>query len=144
MSAYASSAGSADVASWLLLLGSNLDSDARVHAALAALRKLGPAACVTAVRRLPAHGDAGAPDYHNVLATLESALDRTTLVANLKRIERELGRERGSGRVAIDIDLLASRDGARWVVDPHALEKHDIKKPPAPLLLREAGIDIQG
>lgn len=128
---------------WLLLLGSNLDSDERVHTALAALRKLGPAEFATTIRRLPAHGDAASPDYHNVLAMLESGLDRATLVANLKRIERELGRVRGGGRVAIDIDLLASREGARWVADPHAVEKDDIERPPAPLLLREAGIDIE-
>jgi len=127
---------------WLLMLGSNLDGDERVHAALAALRALGPVAPVTMIRRLPAHGDASAPDYHNVLATLESGLDRTALVADLKRIERELGRVRGSGRVAIDIDLLARRDGARWLADPHAVEKGDIDRPPTPLLLREAGISI--
>ncbi|WHZ20239.1 MAG: hypothetical protein OJF55_002388 [Rhodanobacteraceae bacterium] len=129
--------------SWLLMLGSNLDSDERVHAALAALHKLGPAAFVTAIRRLPAHGDAAAPDYHNALATLESALDRTAFVANLKRIERELGRVRGSGRVAIDIDLLAHRDGERWIADPHAVEKGDLAQPPAKLLLHEAGITVE-
>lgn len=128
---------------WLLMLGSNLDGDERVHAALAALRALGPAAFATVILRLPAHGDASAPDYYNALAILESGLDRTALVTNLKRIERELGRVHGSGRVAIDIDLLARRDGGRWIADPHALEKNDIGKPPAPLLLREAGIDIE-
>lgn len=124
------------------MLGSNLDSDERMHAALAALRALGPVTRVTAIRRLPAHGDVDAPDYYNALATLESAMDGSTLVASLKRIERELGRQRGSGRVAIDIDLLACRDGARWIADPHALEKDDLGKAPAPLLLREAGIDV--
>lgn len=131
---------------WLLMLGSNLDSDERVHAALAALRALGPAAPVTAIRRLSAHGDTDAPDYYNVLATLESGLDRTTLIANLKRIEHELGRVCDSGRVAIDIDVLACRDGTRWLADPHAVEKGDLDQPSTPVLLHEAGmsIDIDG
>ncbi len=129
---------------WLLMLGSNLDSDERVHAALAALRALGPAAPVTEIRRLPAHGDASAPDYYNVLVTLESGQDRTALVASLKRIERGLGRVHGGGRVAIDIDLLARRDGACGLADPHAIEKGDLDQPPATVLLREAGIAIEG
>lgn len=128
---------------WLLLLGSNLADDARVHAALAALGPLGAVTRVTAIRRLPAHGDASAPDYFNVLATLASDLDRDALVASLKRIERELGRVHGSGRVAIDIDLLACRDDNRWLADAHAIEKNDLEKPPAPLLLREAGITVE-
>lgn len=128
---------------WLLLLGSNLDDDARVRAALDALCTLGPVNQATAIRRLPAHGDASAPDYHNALATLHADLDRDTLVAHLKRIEKELGRVRGSGRVAIDIDLLARQDGARWVADTHAFEKGDLAHAPAPLLLREAGIDVE-
>ncbi|MBN8737736.1 MAG: 2-amino-4-hydroxy-6-hydroxymethyldihydropteridine diphosphokinase [Xanthomonadales bacterium] len=129
--------------SWLLMLGSNLDGDERVHAALAALRMLGPAKFVTTIRRLPAHGDASAPDFHNVLVTLESGRDRAALVADLKRIEHELGRVHGSGRVAIDIDLLARRDGVRWLADPHATEKGDLDQPPARVLLREAGIAVE-
>ncbi|MBS0383667.1 MAG: 2-amino-4-hydroxy-6-hydroxymethyldihydropteridine diphosphokinase [Proteobacteria bacterium] len=127
---------------WLLLLGSNFDSNERVHAALAALRALGPAALVTAILRLPAHGGARVPDYYNALATLESSLDREVLVGNLKRIEHELGRVHGSGRVAIDIDLLACRDGGRWLADRHAIEKGDLGQSPVPQLLREAGIRI--
>lgn len=126
------------------MLGSNLDGDQCVHAALAALHALGSTTPVTVIRRLPAHGDASAPDFYNVLATLESGQDRAALVADLKRIERELGRVRGSGRVAIDIDLLARRDGTRWLADPHAIEKGDLDQPPATVLLREAGIAVEG
>lgn len=128
---------------WLLLLGSNLATDERVRAALSALHGIGVAAFLSSIVKSPAHGDAGAPDYFNALVKLESDLDRAALVANLKRIERELGRVHGSGRVAIDIDPLACRDGARWLADPHAVEKGDLNRPPASTLLREAGIDIQ-
>lgn len=129
--------------SWLLMLGSNLESDERVRAALAALRALGSTKLLTAIRRLPAHGDANAADYYNALALLESESDRTTLVANLKHIERELGRVHGSGRVAIDIDLLACRDGSRWIADPHALEKNEFGQLSTSGLITDAGMTIE-
>lgn len=127
---------------WLLLLGSNLASDGRVHAAVTALRSLGTPALSSPIVRSPAHGGVHAYDYFNALVTLESDQDRTTLVANLKRIERELGRVHGSGQVAIDIDVLACHDGRRWLADEHAVAKGDLEQPPTPILLREAGIAI--
>lgn len=128
---------------WLLMLGSNLDDDARIHAALAALARLGPTRLASRIVRLPAYGGASTHDYYNALATLESGLERAALVADLKRIERELGRERGSGRVAIDIDLLAQREGDRWIADSHAVDKGDLAQPPTRLLLAEAGISVE-
>ena len=127
---------------WLLMLGSNLDDDARIHAALTVLATLGPTRLASSIARLPAYGGASTHDYYNALATLESSVDRDALVANLKRIERELGRERGSGRVAIDIDLLAQREGDRWIADAHAVDKGDLAQPPTRLLLAEAGISV--
>lgn len=127
---------------WLLVLGSNLDSDERMHAALAALLNVGPAIWASPIVKSPAHGGVPAPDYFNALVALESALDRAALVVNLKRIERELGRVHGSGRVAIDIDLLARRDGTRWLADPHAVEKNDLDRSPVSDLLRQAGIEV--
>lgn len=130
-------------ATWLLLLGSNLDRDERVQAALLALGALGAVTTVTAIRRVPGRGTAPTPDYYNALATLDSALERPALLANLKRIERELGREHGTASVAIDIDLLARRVDSRWQADGHARAKGDLGEPPVPGLLKEAGIVIE-
>lgn len=128
---------------WLLLLGSNLDTDENLRAALTALHGIGVAAFASSIVQSPAHGGAHAHAYFNALVTLESGLDRAALVGSLKRIEHELGRVHGSGRVAIDIDLLACHDGTRWLADAHAVAKDDLAQPPTPTLLREAGIVIQ-
>ncbi|MDE2271275.1 MAG: 2-amino-4-hydroxy-6-hydroxymethyldihydropteridine diphosphokinase [Xanthomonadaceae bacterium] len=127
---------------WLLLLGSNLAEPQRMHDALAALAALGAVVAATPILRLPARGDA-TRGYYNALATLESGLDREALRARLKQIEHGLGRRRdGSGEVAIDIDLLATREADRWQPDPHALEKDEFTQTPARELLEAAGISI--
>ncbi|MBS7458050.1 2-amino-4-hydroxy-6-hydroxymethyldihydropteridine diphosphokinase [Coralloluteibacterium stylophorae] len=123
----------------LLLLGSNLDTSATVEVALARLGELGAVRALSPVRRMRARSGTG-PDYFNVLATLASALDEAVLEPRLKAIEADLGRERGAARVAIDIDVLASRRAAGWYPGAAARRKREAEQTPARELLAEAGI----
>lgn len=127
---------------WLLMLGSNLDDDARIHAALAQLGKLGSARLASPIARLPADDRTGAPGYYNALVTLDTDLDRPAVVSHSKRIEQALGRGHDIQRVAIDIDLLAQHDGTHWIADPHALTKHEFSHAHTRELLRDAAIDV--
>jgi 2-amino-4-hydroxy-6-hydroxymethyldihydropteridine diphosphokinase len=127
---------------YLLLLGSNLAGPERLRAALASLATLGTVTPLTEVERMPARGDASR-FYYNALARLDSTLARNALDARLKQIEVDLGRVRdGSGSVAIDIDLLATRTPDGWRADPHALAKQEFVQTPARDLLAKAGIAI--
>lgn len=127
---------------WLLLLGSNLDDEARLRQALSALARLGVSHVLGAVRRLPAYDGAG--EYHNALAELAFEGDRGALDGALKRLEVELGRRRDvPGEVAIDIDILACHDGAAWRADPHARAKGEFDHDPARVLLQQAGIEVE-
>ena len=128
---------------WLLLLGSNLASAACLREALDRLAALGEVDVLTAIRQLPANNGRGR-DYHNVLVVLglESDIDAAKLAPQLKRIESGLGRRPGE-EVAIDIDILAAAEGARWRVDAHALAKREFEHAPATTLLAEAGISLE-
>jgi 7,8-dihydro-6-hydroxymethylpterin-pyrophosphokinase len=127
---------------WLLLLGSSLAGDGCVRAALQRLGVLGDVTALTPIRRLPTY-DGSARVYHNLLAVLACAhdLDAALLAARLKRIEAELGRRPGD-EIAIDIDILAMADGARWKLDAHALAKREFEHPPALTLLAEANLHL--
>jgi 2-amino-4-hydroxy-6-hydroxymethyldihydropteridine diphosphokinase len=129
---------------YLLLLGSNLASAVRLEQALAALAALGSVTPLTPVTHTPARHNP-ARFYFNALAQLECALDHDPLRVELKAIETRLGRVRdGSGEVAIDIDLLATRVDDAWQADPHALAKREFTQSPARELLADAGIAIAG
>lgn len=129
---------------WLLLLGSNLPDESRVRAALLGLVKLGAPRVCTPIRRFPAY--AGHGKYFNVLAELSGDLRREALDAALKRLEADLGRLRDSGvgtEVAIDIDILARHDGARWLADAHAVAKGEFSHQVVQTLLQQADIEIR-
>lgn len=90
-------------------LGSNLgDRDAHLRAALAALP---PAVQVTRVSSVydtePMHVTAQ-PRFHNIACEAATALSPRELLAYLKRIESELGRQPGEryGPRVIDLDIL--------------------------------------
>ena len=106
-----------------LLLGSNVEPERHVPAAIAALRSLGRlAACGSAWRSAPAGGAVG-PDFWNVALILETALDPAALKSSLREVEGLLGRIRPAPPLSprtIDIDVLGA-DGvvftdelARW------------------------------
>lgn len=100
-------------------LGSNLDGPGqRVEAALAGLAQL-PDSMLIARSRLwhsPPMGPVAQPDYVNAAAGLLTRLAAPALLAALKSLERELGREppvvRWGPRV-IDLDLLVLGDEQR-------------------------------
>lgn len=127
---------------WLLLLGSNLDSDASMHAALARLAAQGSAMLLTPIRRFPSD-DGSRREYYNALVEWQHAGDDSPMLACIRQLELELGRDRGNpDEVAIDIDVLARRVDDRWHAHPHAMEKHEFERALVIALLGEAGIDV--
>jgi 7,8-dihydro-6-hydroxymethylpterin-pyrophosphokinase len=127
---------------WLLLLGSNLDTDVRVRSALARLAARGTATLLTPIRRFTS--DNGDPRrYYNALVDWCAADGGGRMPAFAHRLEHELGRQRDmSEEVAIDIDLLASFVDGQWHADAHALDKRAFARASVVALLREAGIDV--
>lgn len=126
---------------WLLLLGSTLADDERVHAALRALAELGPARLLAPIRHGPGSGDARR-SYFNALVEIHHDGDAAQLVAACKAIERRLGRRRDVDEVAIDIDLLARWSDGAWRADAHALAKGEFGQPHALALFADAGITV--
>ncbi len=114
-----------------LSLGSNIDPEANV---MAAVRELGREVRITGIStvyRTKALGGSQ-PDYYNCVLRAETALQPEELKFGLlRRIEQCLGRERGEDRYAprtIDIDILiygsAVVDGLGLTVpDPDILER---------------------
>lgn len=124
------------------MLGSNRSDDRHVREAIGALGEMGELRQLTQIRHLPAH-DGSPVDYWNVLATLQREGSRAELLSRVKQLENGAGR--GSdlpGRVSLDIDLLAVRDGEGWQPDAYALAKQEFAKAAVQLLLREAGIAL--
>ncbi len=97
-------------------LGANLGK--RRETIDAALARLADhrAICVCAVSALietaPVGGPAGQPNYLNGAAAIETNLDPAALLAELKRIEHDLGRRDGPrwGPRPIDLDILLYGD----------------------------------
>ncbi len=100
-------------------LGSNLAGpEQRVRLALAGLLRLDDTTLVTHSRlwRSPPMGPVAQPDYVNAVAGLLTHLEAPALLAALKTLEHELGREQPIvrwGPRVIDLDLLALGDETR-------------------------------
>jgi 2-amino-4-hydroxy-6-hydroxymethyldihydropteridine diphosphokinase len=102
----------------LLMLGSNVDADRQLDAALAKLRERFDVLAVSARHQSPAMGRTGAPAYLNQAAVIASDLDHGSLKIALRDIEAQLGRLRPSPEpqfCPIDIDALG-RWEPEWVV----------------------------
>lgn len=126
----------------LLLLGSNLDSDASMQAALAQLAGHGTATLLTPIRRFPSD-DGSRREYYNALVAWCHAGENAQMLACIRQMEQALGRDRGNpDEVAIDIDVLARFVDGRWLACPHALEKGEFRRTLVNALLREAGVDV--
>ena len=149
-------------------LGANLgDRRAAIDAALARLDEH-PAIRVRAVSALietePVGGPAGQPDYLNGAAAVETDLEPAALLAELKRIEHDLGRREGPrwGPREIDLDILLYDDlvldspdltiphprlrERRFVLEPLAEIAPDATDPATGLTVRElvARLDADG
>jgi 7,8-dihydro-6-hydroxymethylpterin-pyrophosphokinase len=127
---------------WLLLLGSNLGTDACMRAALEQLAARGPTALLTPIQRFPSD-DGSAAEYFNALVAWQVAGDHAGALRQLKRMEQALGRgSDGPMQVTIDIDLLAEQIDGHWQADPHALEKHEFDRAMVLALLQQAGVAV--
>jgi 2-amino-4-hydroxy-6-hydroxymethyldihydropteridine diphosphokinase len=94
-------------------LGANLgDAAATLRAAAAALAAAGRVVAVSSLYRTPAWGVTDQPAFVNAALALETALEPYALLAELKRIEDELGRVASYrwGPRAIDLDILSYGD----------------------------------
>jgi 2-amino-4-hydroxy-6-hydroxymethyldihydropteridine diphosphokinase len=94
-------------------LGSNLgDRMANLAEALAALRRLGEVECFSRVYETEPAGFLQQPDFLNAACCLRTELEPPALLADLKRIERDLGRRPSfpNGPRPIDLDLLLYDD----------------------------------
>ncbi|MET0327275.1 MAG: 2-amino-4-hydroxy-6-hydroxymethyldihydropteridine diphosphokinase [Luteimonas sp.] len=96
----------------LLSLGSNLQPEAHLRSAIAALRARFEDVVVSAVYRFPAVGYSG-PDFLNAAATVRTDLDAGALNAWLHALEDAHGRDRSGPRFSdrtLDIDIVLFDD----------------------------------
>lgn len=96
----------------LLSLGSNVDPESHLHAAIAALRARFAEVVVSQVHRFPAVGYSG-PDFLNAAATLRTDLAPGALNDWLHALEDTHGRDRSGPRYSdrtLDIDIVLYDD----------------------------------
>lgn len=121
----------------VVVLGSNVDAEANVDAALARLRGLGDVLATAPPRSTAPVGPPGQPRFLNAAVLLATALGREALRAALRDIEAAMGRVRSADRYAprpIDLDVVAW-EGA--VVDPDVATRSYLRE-----LLREVAPDV--
>ena len=93
-------------------IGSNIDAEANVRAAVKALRETLGEAILSPVYRTPAVGFDG-PPFLNLVAGFDTGLPPEEVLSTLAAIEDSLGRHRGAKRFdsrTIDLDLLTYGD----------------------------------
>jgi 2-amino-4-hydroxy-6-hydroxymethyldihydropteridine diphosphokinase len=99
------------VRAWLSL-GSNLDPQRRIPAALEALRGCFGELVVSPIYESEAVGFSG-DNFHNLVVGIETRLPHSELVRQLRQIETQHGRVRGAEKFSsrtLDIDLLTYGD----------------------------------
>ena len=109
----------------LLLLGSNIDPEQHIEAAIVQLRACTDLVSLSPVYQTPAVSAPGTADYHNQAVILRDPLSFEELRVQLKLIETALGRTRNTDFNAprtIDIDILAGADDSlemilEWPID---------------------------
>ena len=116
----------------LLSLGSNVEPEKNLPAAVRELGRHGHVRRVSGVWQSPPLGNPDQPDYLNAALWLETSLSARELKESaIAEIERTLGRVRGPDRNAprtIDIDIMlfdqeCLRLGQRVIPDPELLER---------------------
>ena len=118
-------------------LGSNEgDRRANLRAALAALARLGTIDSLSNVYESEAVGVTDQPRFWNLVVRLRTELAPEALLAELKRIERELGRVEGPrwGPRPIDLDILLYGDVVQETPDleiphPRMMERAFVLRP---------------
>lgn len=97
-----------------IAIGSNIDAERNVTAALELLGRLLRIVAVSSFYRTPALGAPGSPDFLNGLVEIETELEPRELKRLvLQEVESKLGRERGDDPNAprsIDLDLVLYGD----------------------------------
>jgi 2-amino-4-hydroxy-6-hydroxymethyldihydropteridine diphosphokinase len=136
-----------------LLLGSNIEPQKNIAAALQHLRQVAELGSVSPAWQSPAIGSSG-PDFLNLAAVVNTEMDASVLKFQVLRpIETLLGRERTSDKFAprtIDLDIL--------IIDHEILEPDlwlrahiacplsallpDLRHPGTQLTLREIAVDL--
>lgn len=89
-------------------LGSNVDPERNLLAALARLAEVGAALAVSGVYQSPAVGPRPAPDFLNAAVLIATEMPPQEIRLCLRQIESDLGRVRGNDPYAprtIDLDL---------------------------------------
>jgi len=91
------------------MLGSNIDPERNLPAAVAELAQLGQVAAVSSVWQTAAVGDTSQCDFCNAAVLLEAAVEPAALLRRLNEIEQRLGRVRDplnkNAARTIDLDL---------------------------------------
>jgi 2-amino-4-hydroxy-6-hydroxymethyldihydropteridine diphosphokinase len=100
---------------YYLSIGSNLEPERHVPAALRLLGTAGRIEAASAVYRTAPVGLADQPDFHNLAVRLRSALSPLFLLERCQAFERQVGRQRRQvwGPREIDLDLLLCRPPLR-------------------------------
>lgn len=116
----------------LLSIGSNIEPERNMPAAVRELARYGRVVRVSAVWQSPAEGTAGQPDFLNAALWLETPLSAAELKETaIAAVEAHLGRVRSPDRNApriIDIDIMLFDDdrltlGRRRIPDPEVCER---------------------
>jgi 2-amino-4-hydroxy-6-hydroxymethyldihydropteridine diphosphokinase len=122
----------------LLMLGSNVDAERQLDAALAKLRERFDVLAVSARHQSPAMGRTGAPAYLNQATVIATDLDQAALKTALRDIEALLGRQRPNPEpqlCPIDIDALG-----RWEPEFVVWDVRDCSAAHARAPLRDLGL----
>lgn len=106
----------------VILVGSNIQPEHNISLALNRLRQQVTVELVSGAWVTPAVGSAG-PNYINLAVLIQTSLDFDSLKQDiLKKIEQQLGRERGADKYAprtIDLDIILFRgaviDESLWM-----------------------------
>ena len=131
-----------------LSIGSNLDPQKNIPAALDLLRKKFPKITFSAIYETDPVGPAGDQKFWNLAAKIETKLIRQRLFVELRRLEEKLGRRRTSNKFAprpIDLDILPQPEYQKqaFIVIPLAEIAPDEKDPATGKTFGELGREIK-
>ena len=116
-------------------IGSNIEPEAHIRAALSGLAELGDIEGLSQFIKNPAIGRADQPDYVNGVVMITTPIPARTLKTIMRSLEAALGRRRSEDKFAsrtIDLDVLLY-GGATIpeleIPDPHVWDRAIVAKP---------------